>query len=92
MTVASIVLPLAFWYSETSFSNAISSSWAKPCTHHTVAVLDCALAIWGTPKVPAATAARELRRTERLVRLVMLLPSPIHTAMLGDGIAYTGRE
>jgi hypothetical protein len=39
MMLTSSVLPVVFWYSATTFLNAMSSSWAKPWIHHTVAVL-----------------------------------------------------
>src|SRR6516162_9682746 len=49
----------------------MSSCWAKPCTHHTVAVLASALAIWGRAIAPAAASPIEPRSTERLVSLSM---------------------
>src|SRR6516164_9123671 len=45
----------------------MSSSWAKPCTHHTVAVLASALAIKGRPIPPAAASPADARKTDRLV-------------------------
>jgi hypothetical protein len=44
---------------------------AKPWTHHISAVVAAALAMYGRARAPAAAAARELRSTERLVKIVM---------------------
>src|SRR5215471_9618844 len=71
----SILLPLAFSYSATTFFNATSSSCTKPCDHHMVAVVAAALAIEGHATLPAAASAKALRRNERLVRSAMTVPS-----------------
>src|SRR6516164_765698 len=47
----------------------MSSSSAKPCTHHTVAVLASALAIKGRAIAPAAASPADARKTDRLVSL-----------------------
>jgi len=65
--VRSIVLPLAFSYSATTFLIASSSSSAKPCAHHTVAVVAAALVTKGRVNVPAAARPSDPRSTERLV-------------------------
>src|SRR6266849_9054111 len=59
-----------------------SSSWAKPCAHHTSAVVAAALAIWGRAKVPAATRPRELCNSERRVNLVISVSFPVGAASL----------
>src|SRR5215831_7275090 len=47
----------------------MSSSWAKPCTHHTVAVLASALATKGRAIAPAAASPADARNIDRLVSL-----------------------
>src|SRR5215469_6948869 len=50
----------------------MSSSWAKPCTHHTSAVVAAALAIYGRATPPAAASTSELRSSERRLRAVIV--------------------
>src|SRR5271169_6693850 len=58
----------------------MSSSWAKPCTHQTVAVLAAALAMYGRARMPVATTAAELRNSERLVGLIIGSSFPVRAA------------
>src|ERR1051326_97936 len=51
----------------------MSSSWAKPCVHHTVAVFPAALAIKGRASAPAPAIPIDARRTLRLVGCAMAL-------------------
>src|SRR5215470_11751536 len=48
-----------------------SSSFTKPCTHHTVAVLAAALATYGHPSAETAANPADPRNTERLLSLFM---------------------
>src|SRR6516225_3290495 len=60
----------------------MSSSSAKPCAHHTVAVVASAFAIYGRANVPAAARPNDPRSTVRLVRLLMLLTFPVHATSI----------
>ena len=77
MMLCSTLLPLAFSYSPTIFLNEMSSSWAKPWTHQTSIVVAAALATCGRGRVPSAPSARELRRTERRVRMAICVSIPV---------------
>src|SRR5215471_3384771 len=53
----------------------MSSSCAKPCAHHTVAVVAAAFATNGRANVAPAASPIELRSTDRRLTFLMALPS-----------------